>query len=55
MKNYKSSTWDELIAKDGQAHPAAQELVRYFAALSPKELEERREAAERAAVSPYRY
>ncbi|MFZ2235121.1 MAG: circularly permuted type 2 ATP-grasp protein [Dokdonella sp.] len=46
---YRSSTFDELIQADGKPRPAAQNLVKYLASLSGRDLAERKQAAEVAA------
>jgi len=48
---YRSSTYDELIAPDGQPRPAARALTRYLSGLTPAELADRRLAAELAIKS----
>jgi uncharacterized circularly permuted ATP-grasp superfamily protein len=42
--------WDELLGGPGQPRPHAQQLTRYLASLTPKQLGRRQEAAERAIV-----
>lgn len=48
---YRSSTYDELIAPDGQPRPAARALTRYLSSLTPADLADRRLAAELAIKS----
>ena len=43
---YRSSTWDELVASDGQPRPAARPLLDYLSSLSRHELNERQLAAD---------
>ena len=46
---YRSSTFDELIQADGNARPAARNLVKYLGSLSGRDLAERKLAGEVAA------
>lgn len=46
---YRTSTFDELIAADGKPRPAARRLVEYLSGLSGREIDERQVAADLAA------